>query len=245
MAKQGVIAGQAKEVAPATPAAPPAPAQAQAGAGALAGAPLDPLAPTPASELAKLSYSALRARLSALREQRSDLASRREALASGYENATGANQLGMGARLQTLDNNIVMYEKEIAAVGRELAVKAGQRGFTGDPGQQPSPDQFNGDDMAGAVFGTFLSTALVAVFIARRFVRRRIGRAPAGNAPNILASNERLDRIENAVDSIAVEIERVSENQRFMTRLMTETKLGDTLKDVRKSTELAKNAAEG
>ncbi len=62
---------------------------------------------------------------------------------------------------------------------------------------------------------------------------------------NMIGSNELLDRIEQAVDTIAVEIERVSENQRFMTRLMTETQLGATLNEVRKSTELAKSAAEG
>jgi hypothetical protein len=243
MARQSQ-ATQVKELTPATPSAPPPPAQGSGGL--LAGAPVDPLAPTPASELAKLSYSELRQRLNTLREQRSDLASRREALASGYEGATGANKEGMGARLQTLDNNIVMYEKEIAAVGRELAVKSGQRGaYTSDPGSQSNSNQFNDGDMAGAVFGTFLSTMLIATFVARRYVRRRTGRMPAANTPNMLASNERLDRIENAVDSIAVEIERVSENQRFMTRLMTETQLGDTLKDVRKSTELARNAAEG
>ena len=61
---------------------------------------------------------------------------------------------------------------------------------------------------------------------------------------NLIASQERLERIEQAVDSIAIEVERVSENQRFMTRLMTETQLGDTIKDVRKSAELAKSAAE-
>jgi hypothetical protein len=32
----------------------------------------------------------------------------------------------------------------------------------------------------------------------------------------------RLDRIERAVESIAVEIERVSEGQRFTTRLLSE-----------------------
>jgi hypothetical protein len=31
-----------------------------------------------------------------------------------------------------------------------------------------------------------------------------------------------IDRMEQAIDSIAVEVERVSENQRFVTRLLTE-----------------------
>jgi hypothetical protein len=48
-----------------------------------------------------------------------------------------------------------------------------------------------------------------------------------------------------AIDSIAVEMERVSENQRFMTRLLTETQLAGTIAAVRGSTEAAKAAAEG
>jgi hypothetical protein len=86
-------------------------------------------------------------------------------------------------------------------------------------------------------------------FFMRRFFRRRYGgnRMNMGSPTqqNVIQSNERLDRIEQAVDTIAVEIERVSENQRFMTRLMTETQLGSTINDVRKSAELAKSAAEG
>jgi len=33
---------------------------------------------------------------------------------------------------------------------------------------------------------------------------------------------DRLDRIEQAVDAIAIEVERMSESQRFTTRLLTE-----------------------
>lgn len=204
---------------------------------------------TPLSELQRLSLRELRARLSELRNQRQDLARRRESLAEGYENATGTNREGMGARLNVLDANIVMYEREIAVVGQEVAVKEGQRGGTEVPPDQGrnNRNQFNDGDIAGAVFGTFFTTTLVLFFVMRRFMRRRYGggRMASPSQPNMIQSNERLDRIEQAVDTIAVEIERVSENQRFMTRLMTETQLGATLNEVRKSTELAKSAAEG
>ena len=35
-------------------------------------------------------------------------------------------------------------------------------------------------------------------------------------------SSDRMERLESAVDAIAVEIERISEGQRFVTRLLTE-----------------------
>ena len=221
------------------PAAPPPPA----GPGTAVIAPQAPVS-TPISELQGLSYRELQSRLSELRSQRSDLASRREALASNYENSSGANREGMGARLTELDNNIVMYEREIAAVGREMAVKVPQRGVTSvPPGGNNRP--YDEEDMAGAVFGTFLTTTLVLFFVMRRFMRRKYAGSPADSRsqPNMVQSHQRLDRIEQAVDTIAVEIERISENQRFMTRLMTETQLGATLNEVRKSTELAKEAA--
>ena len=36
------------------------------------------------------------------------------------------------------------------------------------------------------------------------------------------SSDERLARVENAVESIAVEIERISEGQRYVTKLLNE-----------------------
>jgi hypothetical protein len=44
-------------------------------------------------------------------------------------------------------------------------------------------------------------------------------RAQAGPGPG---SDARLERMEHALDSIAVEVERISENQRFATKLLTE-----------------------
>ena len=40
--------------------------------------------------------------------------------------------------------------------------------------------------------------------------------------PDVKELNERLARIEQAVDAIAVEAERISEGQRFTTRLLSE-----------------------
>ncbi len=41
-------------------------------------------------------------------------------------------------------------------------------------------------------------------------------------APALQGVEDRLDRIERAVESIAVEVERVSEGQRFVTKLLAE-----------------------
>jgi hypothetical protein len=62
----------------------------------------------------------------------------------------------------------------------------------------------------------FIGTPLARAY-ARRMDRRAV--APAGGAPEVVT---RLDRIEQAVEAIAVEVERISEGQRFVTKMMAE-----------------------
>ena len=42
-------------------------------------------------------------------------------------------------------------------------------------------------------------------------------------------SDSRLERMEQAIESIAIEVERISEAQRFTTKLLTERAPGDAL----------------
>jgi hypothetical protein len=80
----------------------------------------------------------------------------------------------------------------------------------------------NAVPIVGIVFGTIMIMVVVTPIIRAiiRAVERRHHPAPAAALPADLGA--RLDRIEQTVDSIAVEIERVSEAQRFLTRLQTE-----------------------
>ncbi len=76
-----------------------------------------------------------------------------------------------------------------------------------------------GGDVAivAIVFGTLSSIfyPLVRAW-ARRLENRGAPAFPIGDV------TERLDRIERAVESIALEVERVSEGQRFVTKLLAE-----------------------
>ena len=69
-----------------------------------------------------------------------------------------------------------------------------------------------------AVFGYTVRT--IANVILRR--REQDGRVAESGAAAV--TEERLARIEAAVESIAIEVERISEGQRFTTRLLTEQK---------------------
>jgi hypothetical protein len=74
----------------------------------------------------------------------------------------------------------------------------------------------------GIAYGTMAT--LLALFvitpIARAIARRMDRRTIAPNVPPQVAS--RLERIEQAVEAMAIEIERISEGQRFTTKLLTE-----------------------
>lgn len=59
----------------------------------------------------------------------------------------------------------------------------------------------------------------IGVPIARAYARRLESRPLATIPPDVSA---RLERIEQAVDAIAIEMERVSEGQRFTTKLLAE-----------------------
>ena len=65
-----------------------------------------------------------------------------------------------------------------------------------------------------------LAVAAIGVPLARAFARR-IERTPDRPSlpPEVVA---RLERMEQAIDSIAIEVERISEGQRFTTRLLSE-----------------------
>ena len=72
------------------------------------------------------------------------------------------------------------------------------------------------------VGGTIITSVLI---LAIAFTRRR-PRGTDSVAINQIA--ERLDRIEQAVDTIAIEVERVSEGQRFTAKLLAD-KAGESL----------------
>ena len=71
------------------------------------------------------------------------------------------------------------------------------------------------------IFVSSIPVIAIGVPIARAFARR-IEKAPSETASIPHDVVARLERMEQAIDAIAVEMERVSEGQRFTTKLLTE-----------------------
>jgi len=69
-------------------------------------------------------------------------------------------------------------------------------------------------------FFVMCGVVCIGLPLARAFARR-MDRRSVGSAvpPEVM---QRLEHMEQAIDSIAVEVERISEGQRFTTRLLSE-----------------------
>jgi hypothetical protein len=79
-------------------------------------------------------------------------------------------------------------------------------------------DTFAQGATAGAV-GTLI--VLGIIFMYRKFKRRG---APARAQQIPAESSERMERVERGMEAIAIEIERISEGQRFVTKLLSDSR---------------------
>jgi hypothetical protein len=77
-------------------------------------------------------------------------------------------------------------------------------------------------DAAAALGAVFMIVVLAPIaFAAARMMWKRTNRPVAAALPD--EASRRLERLEQGMDAIAIEIERVSEGQRFVTRLLSES----------------------
>jgi hypothetical protein len=178
------------------------------------GAPVEiPLAPHTVRE-----YLGLRARQSELSSQINAAVSRRDRLARQIERTDATvDRTGLSQRLQLLDNRIIQLETDQAAIGRQLTTP--QAGELSSLSQQTDFGGLSrGNVTAISIIFTIFVLAPLALAAARNMWKR-------GNRPVILPDAEnarRIEQIQQSVDAIAVEMERVSEGQRFVTKILAE-----------------------
>jgi len=220
---------------PAPPAAPTLPALAPAAPGAFA-VPIQNVAvPSTAAEV-----SALRARGSELSRQLNSAQGRRNDIARELRRADGADQVGLEQRLTQLDQRILTIETDIAANGRLLAaappnlLATSRTSASADGGNAFVNGLGSGQITAISIVFIVAVLAPLAAAYARRLFRQPVRTAPS---PALLESQQRLERMEQAVDAIAIEVERVSESQRFLTRILTEAREAPVLPPARGAAE--------
>lgn len=170
--------------------------------------------------------------ISAIRERRSDISNqlesamdRRNDMTEELAKAPASAQPGLLSQIQLLDQRILSIERDMEESGRML-----RTGLTVDNGVMlvapPMRGLSNMPDEAARIMsisvGFFVLLPLAIVFVRKMWVRT--GRR-GEMAPRNAEQDARMERLEQAVDAIALEIERVGESTRFQQKVLAEANL--------------------
>jgi hypothetical protein len=165
---------------------------------------------------------ALLDRRNELSNQLSSATGRRNDLGKQLRTArAGPDQTGIETRISQLDGRLGLIESELADVGHALsAAPSGLKQTTTStssprPYGQPSASQMTGITIVGIIF-----VLAPLAFGVMRIALRRAAVAPAPQIPKEVV--DRLERMEQGIDAMAVELERIGEGQRFVTQLMSD-----------------------
>jgi hypothetical protein len=161
----------------------------------------------------------IQSQLDAARAERQALQGRLDAAQSG------SVRRDLQSQLQTTEINIEKLHSVLVMFGATTTVTPvfGTCSGTQPPPFFPSNPRMNVDPTEivatslGILFVAFPLTLAIVRFIWKR----------STNAPPPPLSQEqtiRFDRLEQSVDAIAIEVERISENQRYLTKLLAEPK---------------------
>lgn len=137
-----------------------------------------------------------------------------------------------GVQVKSLGNRVLITMPSSDGSRRSLELSSDGKSLLSVDGItttaiEPPPARSRRDIPDGVVdivqaFGGMIVMVVVGGPIARAFARRMEKRTiatPAALPPEVA---QRLAAIERAVDSVAVEVERISEGQRFTTKLLSE-----------------------
>jgi len=167
------------------------------------------------------SVSFLRSRGAELSRQLTSASGRRDELTRELRRVSGDARTGIQTRITVLDERLVQLEKDIAENGRQLVLAGGRDVEEATTTQAVAGPMGLGPGNITAIGVTFTLFVLfpIALAMARLLWKRgtRMAKAPTANPESDL----RLQRVEQGIDAIAVEVERISEGQRFVTQLMT------------------------
>ena len=176
-------------------------------------------APGPTRPITQAEMSVIRQQRSEMSNQLTSAQGRREELLDEIRSAPPGTEPGMMQQLQVLNDRIVLIERDIEASGRTLRTGQVPVGTTIVP-----PNSFGRADQAerGAAIGAMVLVPILVVYWVSRWRRRGRRREKVENSA---AHDERMERLEQAVDAIAIEVERVGEAQRYQTKLLAEANL--------------------
>jgi hypothetical protein len=184
--------------------------------------------PAPAPSIDLANPAALQAKLNDLQTRQNVLTAQRAVLVERTHSNNPAIAIPAEQNLLSVDMEQASVKAEIASIQAQLgpakqltkAPPSGDAlGLIPPPPAAPTPPLIDPD----AITAVFVLTSLAILIPLSIGISRRLWRRPT---PPISALEDRisprLDRLEQAVDTIAIEVERISEGQRFVTKVLTE-----------------------
>ena len=184
--------------------------------------PPTPAAPPALPMPAATDIGTLTSQLTELTIQRAGLKAQWDGLRRQLENMQQSNPsrpavveewAQVGSQMAQVDGQIAAISTRIQQQQGKLSVIPGGRDMP-PPRRQMDPDL----PIAGAIAVMLALILPISIAYAMRMFRRH----PAPSAPRTDDFGPRFDRLEHAVDAIAIEVERVSEGQRFVTKILAE-----------------------
>ena len=159
----------------------------------------------------------LQAQRQRISDQIINVRDQRRTIARQYEASSGASRAGLEQQLQSIDERLLQLQNDLAESGR--ALYSSRVATVGVPGPLPFGNLSSGQVTGISIVFILFVLGPLAGSIGRLFWRRA---AKPATPPGWNEAAQRLERLEQAVDTIAIEMERVSEGQRFITKLMTQ-----------------------
>jgi septal ring factor EnvC (AmiA/AmiB activator) len=167
-------------------------------------------------------YQGLRAQRRELARQLEWLEEKRGELQGQLQEpgVAGANLKGLEQRMADLDSRIAAIDKQMGATEAELSRAAAVPGAMSEEPAVMGIGRAGPPEEAYVLGGIFMFIVLLplSVALARRIWRR--GATAIASIPKELSAQ--LARLEQAIESIAIEVERIGEGQRFMSKVVAE-----------------------
>lgn len=171
----------------------------------------------------RLIYEAQVAARRELSSQLRSLEQRRDELvrdiSRANQNGTTAAIPGLEARLKVMDARIAALDAQVAQANLEVARAAA---IPGSIQREPPQRQEGPPDAVYALGGLFIMTVFFPLAIA--YARRLWKRGATIIAPVPADVRDRLESLTQAVEAIGIEVERIGEGQRFVTRVLGESR---------------------
>lgn len=180
---------------------------------------LAPSAAARSAPSASAIYEGFRAQRRELNNQLDELESTRREITSQLEDVSAGSpeRKPLETRMTDIDSRITTVDQMLASNATDISKAAAIPGAVVEP---PRVINEGPPQEAYALGGIFMLVVLLPISVA--FARRIWRRSAAAVAAFPREIGERLLRMEQALEATAVEVERIGEGQRFLTRLFTE-----------------------